>query len=167
MSIFGNSNVTLTFTPRLPDFLLLNSSIISNLTAIDNPPSSDAPVTAKRSLLQTVSEPSLLTCTVGGLSQVPAYITGLNTVACALPASGVASKVALGVLYKGSNLLTPIEFTYVDCETTSNCDDCSRKQYCGWCLQENSCSTLKRCTGDWADGGCPSTSKLLIHVSNA
>lgn len=166
MSIFGNSNITLTFAPRLPDFLLLNSSVVSNVTGIDNPPSSDtpiaapvaapmdAPVATKRALFQAPD--SLVTCQVSGLSPVAAYVTGINTVACSLPASGLASRVTLTVLYKGGNLFAPIEFTYVDCETTTNCDDCSRKQYCGWCLQENACSTMKRCSADWANGGCPS-----------
>jgi hypothetical protein len=169
MSIFGNSNVTLTFTPRLPDFLLLNSTVVSNLTSIDNPPTSetpvDAPVTTKRAIFQATE--SLVTCQVTGLSPVAAYITGIDTVACALPASGLASRVSLSVLYKGANLFTPIDFTYVDCETTTNCDDCSRKQYCGWCLQENACSTLKRCSGDWANGGCPNLISITPDSASA
>ena len=153
MSIFGNSNVTLSFTPRLPDFLLLNSTVVTNLTAIDAPVP-NAPVAVKRAVAQETN--TLVMCQISGLAPVAAYITSLNTIVCTLPATGVAARVSLSVLYLQQNLFTPIDFTYVDCETTSNCDDCSRKQFCGWCLQQNGCTTQKRCSAEWAGAACPS-----------
>lgn len=43
-----------------------------------------------------------------------------------------------------------------DCEARQRCQQCSSSApFCGWCLEENQCTTEIDCTATWVPGDCP------------
>jgi hypothetical protein len=111
-----------------------------------------------------------LTCEFGRTQSVdPVRIvladdgSGDISIECTTPKPTSEGAVDFAVLYRGEELFArfAMGFAFVDCTQLDRCDACRRKDFCGWCLDDNACTTYGTCSlRNHSSIACPSITSI-------
>jgi hypothetical protein len=104
-----------------------------------------------------------LACQFGPDTRPVSIARSSNTsvLSCQSPPSAFEGTVTFSVQYRNVPLVYNTPFAYVDCSQLTDCNECARKEFCGWCGDTNSCTTEAFCPlGNWTLADCPDLSSL-------
>jgi len=172
MPVQGKKPLYLIFNPPLPDVIVnafFPNGTFGNNTII----TPNGIVLARKRFAEEESDilseyqqnvNGSLTCAIGSVT-IPAQLLNNRTVLCSLGGPFVAGSTPVQVLWNNLPLNLPVDITFIDCSSLQPCQQCSSSApFCGWCLEENQCSTQVDCPSTWVSGDCPTLTSLNPSV---